>query len=249
MDKKDFLENIKNGNISIEEGIKFLEEENCKDLSFAKIDFNRKKRKGFGEVIFCENKEDFALIEIFKAFYKRKENVLGTRANFNQYEKIRKYIPEIIYDDISNTLILECQKINKKGNVAIVTAGTSDIKIAEEARKTCEFLGANVSTFYDVGVAGIHRLLNKIDEISKANVVIAIAGMEGALATVLAGLIGKPIIACPTSIGYGANFHGMVALLTMLNSCAEGVSVVNIDNGFGAGYQASQINKLIVESR
>lgn len=249
MDDMRFLEKIKTGEISIDEGLKFLKEENYKEMSFAKLDFQRKKRRGFGEVIFCEGKEDFALLEIFKAFKERKENVLGTRANLSQYKLLSKVMPEIKFDEVSRTLILECEKIKRIGNIAICTGGTADLNVAEEAHKTCEFLGANVSTYYDVGVSGIHRLLSKIEDIKKANVIIAIAGMEGALATVLAGLVNKPIIAVPTSIGYGANFGGMVALLTMLNSCAEGVSVVNIDNGFGAAYQASQINKLIMEDK
>lgn len=249
MRDKEFLEKIKSGEISIEEGVKFLDEESYKEMAFAKLDFQRKKRRGFGEVIFCEGKENFALLEIFKAFRDRKENVLGTRASVEQFNIIYKEIPEIKYDNVARTLILEYEQIEKVGNVAICTGGTADLKVAEEARRTCEFLGANVTTFYDVGVSGLHRLLSKIEEIRKANIIIAVAGMEGALATVLAGLVNKPIIAVPTSVGYGANFSGIVALLTMLNSCAEGVSVVNIDNGFGAGYQASQINKLIEKRR
>lgn len=249
MKDKEFLEKIKAGEITIEDGLKFMQEESYKEMAFAKLDFQRKRRRGFGEVIFCEGKENFALLEIFKAFRNRKENVLGTRASVEQFNIIYKEIPEIQYDTVARTLILEYDKIEKLGNIAICTGGTADLKVAEEARKTCEFLGANVSTFYDVGVSGLHRLLSKIEEIRKANIIIAVAGMEGALATVLAGLVNKPIIAVPTSVGYGANFGGIVALLTMLNSCAEGVSVVNIDNGFGAGYQASQINKLIEEGK
>ena len=245
MNDKEFLENIKNGKITIEEGIDFLKDYNYKDMGFAKLDFQRKERRGFGEVIFCQGKEDFALVEIYKSFRDRKESVLGTRATKYQYEIVKKEVPEVEYNEVAGTLLINYEKNNKIGNIAICTGGTADLKVAEEARVTCEFLGAEVHKFYDVGVSGIHRLLSKAKEIKEANVIIAVAGMEGALPTVIAGLVNKPIIAVPTSIGYGASFNGIAALLTMLNSCAEGVSVVNIDNGFGAGYQAAQINKLI----
>ena len=233
MNDKEFLENIKNGKITIEEGIDFLKDYNYKDMGFAKLDFQRKERRGFGEVIFCQGKEDFALVEIYKSFRDRKESVLGTRATKHQYEIVKKEVPEVEYNEVAGTLLINYEKNNKIGNIAICTGGTADLKVAEEARVTCEFLGAEVHKFYDVGVSGIHRLLSKAKEIKEANVIIAVAGMEGALPTVIAGLVNKPIIAVPTSIGYGASFNGIAALLTMLNSCAEGVSVVNIDNGYG----------------
>lgn len=245
MNDREFLEKIKNEEWSIDKGLEYLKEYNYKDMDFAKLDFQRKSRRGFGEVIFCKNKEDFALAEIFKAFYDREESVLGTKANAGQYEVVKKVVKEIEFDEVANTLTLNLDKIKKSGNVAICTGGTADLKIAKEAEITAGFFGARVSTFYDIGVSGIHRLLGKIDEIKKANVIIAIAGMEGALPTVLAGLVDKPIIAVPTSVGYGASLNGITALLTMINSCAEGISVVNIDNGFGAAYQAAQINRLI----
>ena len=245
MDDREFLENIKNGKTTIDDGVDYLKNLDYQDMNFAKIDFQRKKRRGFSEVIFCENKEDFALVEIYKSFRDRKENVLGTRCSKKQYEIVKKEIEEVEYEEVSRTLLLNYEEEEKIGNIAICTGGTADLKIAEEARLTAEFFGANVSTFYDVGVAGIHRLFSKIDEIKSANVIIVIAGMEGALPTVIAGLVDKPIIAVPTSVGYGASLKGITALLTMLNSCAEGISVVNIDNGFGAAYQAVQINKLI----
>lgn len=245
MRDREFLENIKSGKTSVEEGLKYLKDYNYKDIDFAKIDFQREQRRGFGEVIFCQGKTDETLVGIFKLFKERKTSVLGTRANRHQYELLKKEIPEIKFNEMARTLILEYGKFKKKGNIAICTAGTSDLAVAEEARVTCEFFGANVSTFYDVGVSGIHRILSKAEEISRANSIIAIAGMEGALPTVIAGLVNKPIIAVPTSIGYGASLNGITALLTMINSCAEGISVVNIDNGFGAAYQASQINRLV----
>lgn len=247
MNNKEFLEKIKNEEISINDGIAYLKDFNYKDLDFAKLDFQRKERRGFGETIFCEGKEDFALAEIFKTFSERKESVIGTRASLNQFEKVREIVPEANYDKTSRIISLVYGQEKKIGNVAICTGGTADLKVAEEARITAEFFGANVSKFYDVGVSGLHRLTSKIDEISKANVIIAIAGMEGALPTVIGGLVNKPIIAVPTSVGYGASFNGLSALLTMLNTCAEGVNVVNIDNGYSAAYNACQINKLIEE--
>lgn len=245
MKDREFLENIKDGKTSIEEGLDYLKDFNYKEMDFAKLDFQRKERRGFGEVIFCQDKEDFALVEIYKAFYERKESVLGTRASRHQYEIVKKEIDEVEFNEVGRTLLLNFEKEEKIGNIAICTGGTADLKIAEEARVTAEFFGANVSKFYDIGVSGLHRMLSKIDEIKSANVIITIAGMEGALPTVLAGLVNKPIIAVPTSVGYGASLGGITALLTMINSCAEGISVVNIDNGFGASYQAAQINRLI----
>ena len=172
-------------------------------------------------------------------------NILGTRASKEMYDEVLKICPDAKYNELAKTITVERQKIEKtESYIAIVTAGTSDIPIAEEAAITAEIFGNNVKRIYDVGVAGIHRLFNRVDVIRGAKVVIVIAGMEGALASVVGGLVDKPVIAVPTSIGYGANFNGLSALLTMLNSCASGVSVVNIDNGFGAGYNASMINKL-----
>ena len=247
MNNKDFLENIKSGKISIQEGLSYLEDYNYKDIDIAKLDFQRKDRRGFAESIFCDGKEDFALIEIFRAFYERGEPVIGTRASKEQFKLVKESIPEAIYHKEARIIQVLENKSPLIGNIAICTGGTADLAIAQEAYVTAKFFGANVSRYYDVGVSGLHRLTSKIDEIKKANVIIAIAGMEGALATVMAGLVNKPIIAVPTSIGYGASFHGISALLTMLSTCAEGISVVNIDNGYGAAYNACQINKIIEE--
>ena len=247
MNDKEFLENIKNGKMTIDEGLAYLKDFNFKDIDIAKLDFQRKNRRGFPETIFCQGKEDFALVEIFKAFAERKDSVIGTRASKDQYALVKREIPQAKYDPTARIISLEYEKLNQIGNIAVCTGGTADLFVAEEAALTAEFFGARVSRFYDVGVSGLHRMLNKIDEIKKANVIIAIAGMEGALATVLAGLVDKPIIAVPTSVGYGASFNGISALLTMLSTCAEGISVVNIDNGYGAAYAACQINKLIEE--
>ncbi len=247
MNDKEFLENIKNGKMTIDEGLAYLKDFNFKDIDIAKLDFQRKNRRGFPETIFCQGKEDFALVEIFKAFAERRDSVIGTRASKDQYELVKKEIPQAKYDPTARIISLEYEKLAQIGNIAVCTGGTADLFVAEEAALTAEFFGSKVSRFYDVGVSGLHRMLNKIDEIKKANVIIAIAGMEGALATVLAGLVDKPIIAVPTSVGYGASFNGISALLTMLSTCAEGISVVNIDNGYGAAYAACQINKLIEE--
>lgn len=249
MDDKEFLEKIKNGKMSIDEGLLYLKDYGYKELGFAKLDFHRKKRRKFGEVIFCQGKEDFALIEIFKAFYERGENVLGTRANRHQFEIIKEVIEAARFNETAGIISVKLNEIPAKGNIAICTGGTADLKIAEEARLSAQFFGAKVTTFYDIGVSGIHRLISKIDEIRKANIILAVAGMEGALPTVIAGQVDKPVIAVPTSVGYGAGLNGIAALLTMINSCADGISVVNIDNGFGAAYQAAQINLLIERSR
>ncbi len=245
MEDREFLEKIKNGSMSLDDGVSYLKDYGYKELGFAKLDFHRKKRRHFGEVIFCQGKEDFALAEIFRAFYDRGENILGTRADRHQFNIVKDIIKEAKFNEISGTIIVKRKQKALLGNIAVCTGGTADLKIAEEAKDTAEFFGAYVNTFYDIGVSGLHRLVSKIDEINSSNVIIVIAGMEGALPTVIAGQVDKPVIAVPTSVGYGAGLGGISALLTMVNSCAEGISVVNIDNGFGAAYQAAQINRLI----
>lgn len=219
------------------------------DIGFAKIDFDRKKRRKFPEVIFAQGKTDEHLLEIFRLFCEKRQNVLATRATESQMDLIKERYENAIADELSHTVRIEFEQTQKKGLVCICSGGTSDIAVCEEARVTAEFFGANVKTFYDVGVSGIHRLLSKIDEIRQANAIIAVAGMEGALATVIAGLVDKPVISVPTSVGYGASLGGVSTLLTMINSCSEGINVVNIDNGYGAAYNAAQINRLIEEAR
>lgn len=216
-----------------------------KDIGYAKVDTSRQLRKGYLETIYCEGKEPEEILGIFKVFYSNKNNVLLTRVKHFQYEFLKKHFKDIEYNKKARTITMIQNKIEKKGEIAICTAGTSDIGVAEEAFVTAEFFGSNVKKYYDVGIAGIHRLLDKIEEIKKANIIIAIAGMEGALPSVIAGLVDIPVIAVPTSVGYGTSFKGISALMTMLNSCAEGITVVNIDNGFGAGYSANQINRKI----
>lgn len=249
IDKKQLIDDIKKGKISDEEALEILNDKGYEDVGDAvKIDFSRKSRRGFPEAIYCASKDDESLVRIFEAFAKKKESVIGTRASKAQFDLVKAKVDDVTYNDLARIISLDFSKEEEKiGEIAIVCAGTSDLPVLLEAEITARFLGARVKTYTDVGVAGIHRLLDKIEDIKKANVIIAIAGMEAALATVLAGLVDKPIIAVPTSVGYGANLGGITALLSMINSCAEGVSVVNIDNGYGAAYAACQINKLIAK--
>ena len=215
------------------------------DLDFAKLDVSRKERRGCSEAVFGECKSSEQLIKIFTEFKSAGQNVLGTRISAEKAEILTEALPEVRYNQTARTAVLIQNPIEKSGEVAVCTGGTGDIPIAEEASETAEFYGSNVKKYYDVGVAGIHRLFDKLDDIKKANVIIAAAGMEGALGGIIAGLADVPVIALPTSVGYGTSFNGLSALLTMLNSCAEGMTVVNIDNGFNAGYSAAQINRLI----
>ncbi|NBH17058.1 nickel pincer cofactor biosynthesis protein LarB [Clostridiaceae bacterium] len=246
MDVGDLLRQVKSGSIDIEEAEKILENMPYEDLGYAKLDFHRKLRTGFGETVYCQGKPDVFLTEIYKRLYERDGEVLGTRASVAQYELVKSQIPQVVYDPVSRILKIEPEGKERVGNVAVCTGGTADIPVAEEAAQTAEYFGCQVDRIYDVGVAGIHRLLSKRDRLVAANCIVAVAGMEGALGTVIAGLVDCPVIAVPTSIGYGASFHGLSALLTMINSCANGISVVNIDNGYGAGYLATQINRLAV---
>jgi pyridinium-3,5-biscarboxylic acid mononucleotide synthase len=240
----DILTKVKNGELSVEEAEEYFRREPFEEMGYAKLDTHRKLRSGFAEVIFCSGKSDEHLLKIFGKLFMEDGEVLGTRASKEQYELIKAEYPQVEYDAVSH--IIKIQKPGKKleGKVVVCTAGTADIPVAEEAAQTAEFFGTYVERIYDVGVSGLHRLLYKLDVIQSANCVIAVAGMEGALASVIGGLVNKPVIAVPTSIGYGANMHGISALLTMINSCANGIAVENIDNGYGAGYIATQINRL-----
>ena len=242
MEIKEILEKFQKNELTIEQTEKEIKNNNYEDLGYAKIDNNRKERTGNSEVIFCQSKPDEFLTKIYTTIYKENGEVLGTRASKEQYELLKKSIPDIQYDNISRILKIEKAK-ELLGNIAICTGGTADIPVAEEAAQTAEFFGNRVERIYDVGVAGIHRLLAQREKLDKANCIIAVAGMEGALASVIGGLAKVPVIAVPTSVGYGANFGGLAALLSMINSCSNGIATVNIDNGYGAGYIASQINK------
>jgi pyridinium-3,5-biscarboxylic acid mononucleotide synthase len=242
---RNLLMDVKLGNVSVDQGIEKLRDLPYKDLGYAKVDNHRELRVGYPEVIYCSGKTPEQIRGIVECMLARGSNILGTRASEEAFIAVKEICPKAEYDKISKTIRIKNRETELTDTyIAVVTAGTSDIPVSEEAAITAEFLGNRVERVYDVGVAGIHRLFDRLDIIRGARVVIVVAGMEGALASVVGGLVDKPVIAVPTSIGYGANFGGISALLCMLNSCASGVSVVNIDNGFGAGYMASIINKL-----
>jgi len=240
---KKLLQDYKAGKVNLSTVLQKLKTLPYEDLEFAKIDTHREIRKGYPETIFCQGKTLTQISQILKKLPKD-QNILLTKANKNVYASIKKIYAEATYNESAKTVVIQRYKLKqKKGKILILTAGTSDIPVAEEAVVTAQLMGNSVETVYDVGVAGVHRLFDIKDKIFDANVIIVIAGMEGALASIVGGLASKPVIAVPTSVGYGASFHGIAPLLTMLNCCAEGVVVVNIDNGFGAGYFASIINR------
>lgn len=245
MNTKDVLLQVKSGKMSIEDAEDFFRRQPFEELGYAKLDSHRKLRSGFPEVVFCSGKTNEHLLSIYEWLYEAEGEVLGTRASKDQAELIQHSFPNAVYDPISRILKIEKPNKNMEGLIAVCTAGTSDIPVAEEAAQTAEFFGNKVERVFDVGVSGLHRLLARLDVIQSANCVVAVAGMEGALASVIGGLVSKPVIAVPTSIGYGASMHGISALLTMINTCANGVATVNIDNGYGAGYIAGQINLAI----
>ena len=246
MDLKKILEDVKNNNLDIDDALKKLKDLPYEDLGYAHIDHHRNLRNGFPEVIYCKGKSDEHILGIIERMNKKSTNILGTRCRKKTFDKISKIYPNAEYEEVSQILKIKNEEIKEqgKGKILIITGGTSDIPVADEAYYTAKFFGNNVERLYDVGVAGIHRLLSHRNIIEEARVIVAVAGMEGALASVVGGLVDVPVIAVPTSVGYGANFDGLAPLLAMLNSCASGISVVNIDNGFGAGYLASTINKL-----
>lgn len=279
MDIQEILRGYKAGEISLEIAeakIRQIDERSGKgytNMGFARLDTQRKERSGFPEVIFCSGKPDDYLVAIYRKITELEGRAFGTRATPHQAALVQEAIPAAEYDPVSRILKVErsggasgsCDTSDVSGatgvhgvsgvgtasggRVAVCTGGTADIPVAEEAAQTAEFFGARVDRFYDVGVSGIHRLFNNMDEIRKADCVIAVAGMEGALPTVIGGMVRNPVIAVPTSVGYGANMQGLTALLTMINSCANGVAVVNIDNGYGAGYMATQIGRLAASGR
>ncbi|RKQ35841.1 nickel pincer cofactor biosynthesis protein LarB [Oceanobacillus halophilus] len=244
---EDILRGVQDGTVSIEDAMKNLA--SYEDLGFAKVDHHRKQRQGFPEVIYGEGKSAEQIISILEAIQAKENDVLITRISQEKANDIIEKHPELVYHEMAQILSGTTKKRTKnqdqeRGYIAIICAGTSDLRVAEEAAVTAEVLGCNVRRFYDVGVAGIHRLLDQAQAIQQATVSVVIAGMEGALPSVVGGLVSHPVIAVPTSVGYGANFQGLSALLTMLNSCASGISVVNIDNGFGGAYNAVLIDRL-----
>lgn len=242
MEINEILKSVRAGAISPEDAEKMIRKAPYEEMGFAKLDGQRKLRQGCAEVVYCSGKKDEYLVDIYQKLYEMHGEVLGTRASSAQYELVKKCLPQVTYDEESRILKIEEHAKKRKGKVVVCTAGTADIPVAKEAVQTAEFFGANVLALYDVGVSGIHRLLSNVDMFEGATCVIAVAGMEGALASVIGGLVDCPVIAVPTSVGYGASFQGLSALLTMINSCSNGVAVVNIDNGYGAGYMAARIN-------
>jgi NCAIR mutase (PurE)-related protein len=239
------LNEVKDGRTSIIKALEVLKNFPYTDLGFARIDHHRELRTGYPEIIYCEGKSVEQVRDIFNVMSQNENNVFGTRANKEMYEAVKSISKEVVYFPVARIISLQKKKPPvPESTIAIITAGTSDMPVAEEAATTAELLGNNVLRIYDAGVAGIHRLVDKLPEIRNCRVIIVIAGMEGALASVVGGLVDKPVIAVPTSVGYGANFGGISALLAMLTSCSTGVTVVNIDNGFGAGFAASMINKM-----
>ena len=239
------LEKFRDGKISLTDALAAFQAPPVADLGFAQVDAHRALRKGFAEVIYCGGKTSAQIVAIAEKILEHEERLLLTRLDAAQAAVIRKKFKPARYHQAARCITIETRPLPKRpGMVAVVCAGTSDLPVAEEAWVTADIMGNTVERIYDVGVAGLHRLLNKLELIQRANVVIVVAGMEGALPSVVAGLVSRPVIAVPTSVGYGANFAGLAPLLSMLNSCSSGVTVVNIDNGFGAGYAASQINAL-----
>lgn len=244
---KEMLGKVKKGDVKVEDAFNFLKDFPFKELGFAKIDNHREIRMGFPEVVYCQGKDKKQIAEIMKNLVaSSNSNILATKASEEIYKFVVTEIPDAEYKQLARLIVVYNDDYNKKkkGNILIISAGTSDIPIAEEAALTCDAMGNHVERLYDVGVSGIHRLAVHKDKLQQAKVIVVIAGMEGCLASVVGGLVDKPVIAVPTSIGYGSSFNGLAALLGMLNSCTPNVSVVNIDNGFGAAYTASLINGL-----
>jgi NCAIR mutase (PurE)-related protein len=245
---KQLLQQVKQNELTIDEAVEKLRHLPFEDLGFARIDHHRQIRQGFPEVIYCPGKTNEQIVKIFSALAAKGNNVLATRAEESVYEAILQtgQFPKARYDKPARAIVLEQKELpQSKSVLPIITAGTADLPVAEEAKVTAEIMGQRTELIYDVGVAGLHRLLAHVPKLQQANVVIVVAGMEGALASVVGGLVSCPVIAVPTSVGYGASFEGLAALLTMLNSCSSGVTVVNIDNGFSAGVAATLINKKI----
>ena len=242
---KDILEKVYDHRLSPEEAVEQIKDYPYQDLEFAKVDHHRELRKGVPEIIYGLGKTGPQILKIGREIIRKGGNLLVTRVEPEIYRMLKGKIPGAVYNPAARTITMKQKEAARgKGKIVVMTAGTSDIPVAEEAFVTCDILGNETERVYDVGVAGLHRLFGEYDRIKQARVVIAVAGMEGALPSVVAGLVSVPVIAVPTSIGYGASFKGLAALLAMLNSCPGGVAVVNIDNGFGAAYLASSINHL-----
>lgn len=242
---KKILQLVKNDKLNIEQALDRLKDFSYKDLGHTKIDTHRELRTGYPEVIFCSGKTVEQVSDIVRHMLSKDNNILATRASEEMFNAVKQFCNDAQFNASARTITIKRKEIKPPATIiTIVSAGTSDIPVAEEAAITAEFFGNKVRRIFDVGVAGIHRLYDKLDKIRKSRVIVVVAGMEGALPSIVKGLVDKPVIAVPTSIGYGASFNGLSALLGMLTSCASGVTVVNIDNGFGAGFTANMINRL-----
>lgn len=246
---RNLLQDIRDGNTDVDKGMEVLRKLPFEDLGYAKIDHHRCMRQGVPEVVLCQGKTIDQIQGIVSRLSKGHYNILASRATPKVFRGIRQVVSQCEYHELARMVVINPRAVEQVGHISVVSAGTSDIPVAEEAAVTAETLGNRVHRLYDVGVAGLHRLLDSCEDLFKANVIVVVAGMEGALASVVGGLVSCPVIGVPTSVGYGASFGGIAALLSMLNSCASGVSVVNIDNGFGAGYQASLINRIATGRR
>lgn len=245
MKTEDLLRAVQEGSCTVEDAMEQLKTLPYENMGYARLDHHRALRTGFPEVIFSQGKTVAHMAEIFQHLYQRSGTVLATRTSGEQYQAVRALVPQAEYNEMARTVTVGMKPESERpGLIAVCTGGTADIPVAEEAAVTAEMCGARVLRVYDIGVSGLHRLLSALPEIRHANAIVAVAGMEGALASVIGGLVDCPVVAVPTSVGYGASFGGLSALLAMLNSCASGCSVVNIDNGFGAGYLASMINQM-----
>ena len=239
------LDKFRAGGVSLDEVLRTFQAAPVADLGFAQVDTHRALRKGFPEVIFGAGKTPIQVVTIAAKLLEREQRTLVTRVTAEHARLLRRRFKHAVHHELAQCVTIEREPLPKrKGSIVVVCAGTSDLPVSEEAAVTAEIMGNRVERIADVGVAGVHRLFGRLETIQGANVIIVVAGMEGALPSVIAGLVSKPVIAVPTSVGYGANFGGLAPLLGMLNSCASGLTVVNIDNGFGAGYAASQINAL-----
>jgi len=248
MNLSDILNQVEHGKLSAEAAEKMLYEMTESNLGFARVDIDRLKRRGFSEIIFCPGKTGEQIVQIVTKLVEAKQDVFASRATREQYDIVHGTYQKAVYHDLPGIITLKVTKTRDPiGNVAIVCAGTSDIPVAEEAALAAEWMGTRTTRIYDIGVAGLHRLFKHLDELNSTRAIVVVAGMEGALPSVLGGLVDRPIIAVPTSVGYGANMKGIAALLAMLNSCVPGISVVNIDNGLGAGISAALINRVAEE--
>ncbi|HSF79902.1 MAG TPA: nickel pincer cofactor biosynthesis protein LarB [Anaerolineales bacterium] len=248
---RDLLQSVQAGQMDVDQALAQLKNLPYEDLGFAQLDLHRALRTGDPEVVFCPSKTNAQVAQIFKRLSQHHQRVMGTRATLEQAQAVQELLPEAVYDPLSRLIMLNRDEIidfpPDYPYILVACAGTADLPVAEEAAQTAEFFGSRVQRAFDIGVAGIHRLFSKLDLVQNADVIISVAGMEGALTSVIGGLAACPVIGVPTSVGYGASFNGLAALLAMLNSCSPGVAVVNIDNGFGAGLYANTIMKRIIK--